>query len=192
MRNPKSGIKDLDSLIKQLFESKSEGSLSAKRFEILTAEYEIEQEDLERQIAKLQAGLEVYDAESGNTEQFIKLVRKYTEIPELTPTILNEYIEKIVVLKADKSSGRIITATAIKSLRKRRRSWRQSLSKHRRKLPPKKKPAVNANAYTSVSISANGSVKSVNRKNSKRNCNNQNPHETSRRPHVAQGGKKIF
>jgi len=133
LRNPKSGIKDLDSLIKQLFESKSEGSLSAKRFEILTAEYEIEQEDLECQIAKLQAGLEVYDAESGNTEQFIKLVRKYTEIPELTPTILNEYIEKIVVLKADKSSGRIITATAIKSLRKRRRSrmWTGFCSAHR-------------------------------------------------------------
>ena len=98
--------KDLDSLIKQLFESKADGSLSAKRFEILTAEYEAEQEDLERQIAELQAGLEVYDAESGNTEQFLKLVRKYTEIPELTPTILNEYIEKIVVFEADKSSGR--------------------------------------------------------------------------------------
>jgi len=33
-------------------------------------------------------------------------VRRYTEIPELTPTILNEYIEKIVVFEADKSSGR--------------------------------------------------------------------------------------
>jgi hypothetical protein len=98
--------KDLDSLIKQLFESKAEGSLSAKRFEILSGEYEREQEDLERQIAGLQAGLEVYDAESGNTERFMQMVRRYTGIPELTPTILNEYIEKIVVFEADKSSGR--------------------------------------------------------------------------------------
>ena len=61
---------------------------------------------MERQIAELQAGLEVYAAESDNTDRFIKMVRRYTEIPELTGTILNEYIEKIVVFEADKSSGR--------------------------------------------------------------------------------------
>ncbi|MCL2152806.1 MAG: DUF4368 domain-containing protein, partial [Oscillospiraceae bacterium] len=37
---------------------------------------------------------------------FINLVRRYTEIPELTGTILNEYIEKIIVHEADRSNGR--------------------------------------------------------------------------------------
>ena len=98
--------KELDSLIKQLYEDKVAGFLSAKRFEILSSEYEAEQEDMERQIAELQAGLDVYDSESGNADRFIKMVRRYTEIPELTAKILNEYIEKIVVFEADKSSGR--------------------------------------------------------------------------------------
>jgi hypothetical protein len=98
--------KDLNGIIKQLFEDKAGGTLSAKRFEILCGEYEVEQEALERQIAELREGLAAFNTESTNTDQFIKLVRRYTEIPELTATILNEYIEKIVVFEADKSSGR--------------------------------------------------------------------------------------
>ena len=93
---------ELDALIKRLFESE----LSPKRFEILSKDYEAEQEDLGRQIAELQAGLETYAAESDNAERFISMVRRYTEIPELTAKILNEYIQKIVVFEADKSSGR--------------------------------------------------------------------------------------
>ena len=98
--------RELDSLIKQVYEDKVGGSLSAKRFEILSGQYEAEQEELEHQIEELQAGLELFDEESGNADRFIKMVRRYTEIPELTATILNEYIDKIVVFEADNSSGR--------------------------------------------------------------------------------------
>jgi len=84
--------KELDSLIKQLYEDKVSGSLSQKRFEILAGEYETEQESLERQIEQLQYDLSEYKAESDNVERFIKMVRRYTDIPELTPTILNEYV----------------------------------------------------------------------------------------------------
>jgi len=98
--------RELDSLIKQLYEDKVRGELTAKRFEILSGEYETEQEGLERQITVLQEGLAAFDAESDNAERFIRLVRRYTEFPELIGTILNEYIEKIVVYEADKSNGR--------------------------------------------------------------------------------------
>lgn len=40
-----------------------------------------------------------------NTAQFIGIVRKYSEIPKLTPEIMHEFIEKIVVHAPDKSSG---------------------------------------------------------------------------------------
>jgi len=98
--------KELDSLIKQIYEDKVNGSLTSKRFEILSGEYEAEQADLEQEMVKLQAALEVYDTESDNTDRFITVVRRYTEVPELSATILNEYIEKITVFEADKSSGR--------------------------------------------------------------------------------------
>jgi len=98
--------KELDCLIKQLYEDKVSGSLSQKRFDILAGEYEHEQDDLEQQIAELQVAVTALEAKSDDVERFIKMVRRYTEIPELTPTILNEYISKIVVFEADKSSGR--------------------------------------------------------------------------------------
>jgi len=97
---------ELDSLIKQLYEDKVSGSLSAKRFEILSAEYETEQDGLEHQIDSLKATLEVYNEGAENAEKFIAMVRRYSEIPELTGTILNEYIQKILVHEADRSSGR--------------------------------------------------------------------------------------
>jgi len=100
--------RDLDLLIKQLYEDKVTGSLSAKRFDMLSNEYEAEQDGLERQIAELQTAIATFNTESDNTDRFIKMVRRYTEIPELTATILNEYVERIVVFEPDKSSGRRI------------------------------------------------------------------------------------
>ena len=93
-------------LIKQLYEDKFKGELSAKRFEILSGEYESEQEDLERQITESQGELAAFDTGNDNAERFIRLIRRYTEIPELTGTILNEYIEKILVHEADRSTSR--------------------------------------------------------------------------------------
>jgi len=98
--------KKLDTLIKQLYEDKVSGSLSPKRFAVLSAEYEREQADLEIQATEIQTAIDHCKTKGGNTARFIKMVKKYTEIPELNATILNEYIEKIVVFEGDKSSGR--------------------------------------------------------------------------------------
>lgn len=40
-----------------------------------------------------------------NVESFMKTVHKYMEPTELTPSLLREFIEKIVVHETDKSSG---------------------------------------------------------------------------------------
>jgi len=97
---------ELDTLIKRLYEDKVKGELSSKRFEILVLEYEQEQEGLEKQIAELQETLGRFKDDSDKTHKFIDVVRKYTEIPELTGTILNEYIDKVVVHEGNKSNGR--------------------------------------------------------------------------------------
>jgi DNA invertase Pin-like site-specific DNA recombinase len=92
---------ELDGLIKGLYEDKVAGSLSAKRFEILSREYEDEQEELERQIAELQAGLERFEEDGDRAEKFIGLVRRYTDFKELTASMLNEFVEKILVHEAE-------------------------------------------------------------------------------------------
>jgi DNA invertase Pin-like site-specific DNA recombinase len=102
----KKRVTELDKLIKGLYEDKVSGSLSAKRFEILSAEYETEQETLEAEIAEIEASLALFDADTGKAERFIEIVRKYTDFSELTAGMLNEYVEKILVYEAEKINNR--------------------------------------------------------------------------------------
>jgi DNA invertase Pin-like site-specific DNA recombinase len=91
---------ELDSLIKRLYEDKVAGALSPKRFEILSREYEGEQEGLENQIAELRNALERYSEDGGRAEKFLDIARRYTDFTELTPAMLNEFVDKILVHEA--------------------------------------------------------------------------------------------
>jgi DNA invertase Pin-like site-specific DNA recombinase len=88
---------ELNVLIKRLYEDKVSGELSAKRFDILSGEYENEQENLEGRIAELNSALERYSEDSGRAEKFLDMVRRYTDFTELTPAMLNEFVDKIIV-----------------------------------------------------------------------------------------------
>jgi DNA invertase Pin-like site-specific DNA recombinase len=104
---------ELDPLIKGLYENTVTGSLSSKRFEILSREYENEQEELERQIAELQAGLERFEEDGDRADKFIGLVRRYTDFTELTATMLNEFVEKILVHEASRINNRRVQKVEI-------------------------------------------------------------------------------
>jgi len=98
-------IAELDNIIRLLFEDKAKGALTEKRFEVLSSGYETEQETLERQCAELREEIERYVADSVRVDKFVELVSRYKDFTELTPQMLNEFIEKIVVYEADKSTG---------------------------------------------------------------------------------------
>jgi len=102
----KKRVAELDKLIKGLYEDKISGSLSAKRFEILSCEYEAEQETLEAEIAEIEASLAAFAEDTGKAERFIGIVRKYTDFSELTASMLNEYVERILVFEAEKINHR--------------------------------------------------------------------------------------
>jgi DNA invertase Pin-like site-specific DNA recombinase len=98
-------INELHVLIRNIYEDNVNGKLSDKRFELLSAEYENEQTELEESVMQLQAELDSFDTDSARAEQFISLVQRYTDFTELTPMMLAEFIEKIIVYEADRSSG---------------------------------------------------------------------------------------
>jgi DNA invertase Pin-like site-specific DNA recombinase len=104
---------ELDSIIKRLYEDKVAGSLSGKRFELLSSEYEDEQEKLEGQIAELEAELERFSEDSEKAGKFIKIVSKYTDFSELTPAMLNEFVEKIIVHEAERVNYRRVQKVEI-------------------------------------------------------------------------------
>lgn len=88
---------ELDELIKKLYESYATGKLSEKRFELLSAGYEQEQETLASEICERKQSLETYQEETDNVNQFLELTKKYTDFTVLTIPMLNEFIDKIVV-----------------------------------------------------------------------------------------------
>ena len=96
---------ELDNIIKRLYEDNILGKLSDERFKILSADYEKEQRSLRTEMQSLQKQMAELDSKTVNIESFLKMARKYTSFEELTPGMLHDLIEKIVIHERDKSSG---------------------------------------------------------------------------------------
>lgn len=96
---------ELDILLKKVYEDNALGRLPDKRYEMLQAGYEKEQAELEQSIKACREQLTQYDEDTDRTEEFLALVHKYTDITELTPVIINEFVDKILVHKAEKIDG---------------------------------------------------------------------------------------
>ena len=96
---------ELDDLVKKLYESFATGKIPEKHFDRLLSGYDNEQTTLEAEMQELQTGLDRYGADGVRADRFLELVKRYTDFSELTTPMLNEFIEKVVVHEADKSTG---------------------------------------------------------------------------------------
>ena len=67
--------------------------------------YDDEQNRLKKDVAELTAFIKIAEQKSSDVNSFIKVVQKYEHITELTPEIMHELIEKIVIHAPDNSSG---------------------------------------------------------------------------------------
>ncbi len=103
--NSEKRIAELDRLFARLYEDNVAGKISDERFEQLSSGYDTEQAQLKTLVAELKSFIETTEQKSADTTQFIKVVKQYEKITELTPEIMHELIEKIVVHAPDKSSG---------------------------------------------------------------------------------------
>ena len=98
-------INELDAIIQRLYEDHVMGKLNAERFAKLSEGYEKEQSDLKQSVETLRAIVNAAETQAVNIQSFLKIVKKYTEPTELTPALLREFVEKVVVHAPDKSSG---------------------------------------------------------------------------------------
>lgn len=99
-------IQTLDHIIQNLYEDKVSGNLTEERFMKLSTSYEQEQAELNEKVSILKQELLHAKEQSDNTDKFILIVRKYTEITELTPEIVREFVHKVVVHQAKKIDGK--------------------------------------------------------------------------------------
>jgi len=99
-------ITELDLLFQKVYEDNFNCRISDERFLKMSADYEAEQTTLKQELEKLSVEFDKEKQSAVNTDRFIALVKSYTAIEELSPTVLHEFIEKIVVHAPDKSSGK--------------------------------------------------------------------------------------
>jgi len=99
-------IAELDLLFRKTYEDNAMGRLSDERFQQLSDGFEVEQWRLKQHNDELQIEIDNYEADSVKADSFISLVKKYTDFPELSAVIINEFTDRILVYEADKSSGK--------------------------------------------------------------------------------------
>ena len=101
-------IAEIDTLIQKIYEDNASGKLSDERYMTLSTSYEEEQQTLKAAVPKMQAYLETETDKAVNLQQFIRKVKKITELKALTPELIHEFVEKIVVYAPKYLDGRRI------------------------------------------------------------------------------------
>ena len=99
-------IRKLDDIIQHLYEDNLEGKISDERFVKLSENYENEQKTLESRVSELRCLIASEQEANVNMGRFLDLVRKYTDIRELTAEVIREFVERIYVHQAERVNGK--------------------------------------------------------------------------------------
>ena len=109
----KKRLADIDVLMIRIYEDMVLGNLSQERYQKMAEGYEAEQASLNNEIIGLEDWVSTREEMDNSFDQFAALVKKYVDIPELTPTIVNEFIKKIIVYAPEKQGTKRIQKVRI-------------------------------------------------------------------------------
>ena len=99
-------MEDLDKIIQRLYEDSVLGKLSDLRFQKLSAQYETEQEEIQRLAISLEREIENEAGQMVDVGRFLQLADRYSDLQELAAATVNELIEKIVIHSPKKIGGK--------------------------------------------------------------------------------------
>ena len=97
---------EIGKIIRKLYEDNVNGRITDERFDFLAKSYEDEGNNLKTKIQEFKNALASSVQDEEKLSKFLKVVKSYTEIEELTPEILNSFIEKIYIGETEKYDGR--------------------------------------------------------------------------------------
>ncbi len=109
----KKRLADIDVLMTHIFEDMVLGNLSRERYQKMAEGYEAEQAALNNEIIGLEDWVGTREDANNSVDAFLALVKKYVDIPELTPTIVNEFIKKIIVYAPERQGTKRIQKVKI-------------------------------------------------------------------------------
>ena len=99
-------LKEIDNLIQHIYEDNVSGKITDEMFSNFSTNYMNEQKDLKEKIEILSKDISNNEQKEIAITSFVDKVNKYTEIKELTPEIINELIDKILVHQQTKIDGK--------------------------------------------------------------------------------------
>ena len=97
LNKAKQRIAEIGSLIQKIYEDNANGKLSDERYATLSMSYEEEQQRLKADIPEMESYLETEMDKTESLQKFIDKVKKITELKELTPELIHEFIDRIIV-----------------------------------------------------------------------------------------------
>ncbi|MBO4838197.1 MAG: DUF4368 domain-containing protein [Lachnospiraceae bacterium] len=97
LNKSKRRIAEIDGLIRKLYEDNAKGKISDERYATLSMAFEEEQKELKTALPGMQGYLETETDRTENMQKFVDKVKRLTEIKELTPELIHEFIDRIVV-----------------------------------------------------------------------------------------------
>lgn len=90
-------LQELERLMCRIYEDMILNKIPNNRYEILNNQYETEQVALSKEIKDLEQQVSRYEKETDRARKFISLISRYENFDELTTTMINEFVEKIIV-----------------------------------------------------------------------------------------------
>jgi len=97
--------RELDMLFRKLYEDNALGRISDQQFVMLTSGYEDEKATLTERIAGLEQEISAATDRKANVNRFLKIVRAYSDVQELTYENLHEFIDRILIHELDRETN---------------------------------------------------------------------------------------
>ena len=96
---------EINKIIRKLYEDNVSGRITDERFDYLSRSYEEEQNELNRKVQEVKEILAIVDNDNEKLAKFIRIVKQYTEIEELTPDILHSFVDRIYIGETEVYEG---------------------------------------------------------------------------------------
>ena len=96
---------ELDILFERIYEDSVSGKITEERFAKMSPKYESEQAEINKKIALLQKEINAQSRKNGTAREFLDIVKRYTRINKLTPEILREFVDRIIVHHRERIDG---------------------------------------------------------------------------------------
>lgn len=97
VENAKARLAEIDTIIANIYEDKALGRIPEHRYFAMTEKYDAEFKKLQSEIEEIENHFSAVGKQQINTEMFIEIIRNYRDIRKLTPQIVSDLIDKIVV-----------------------------------------------------------------------------------------------